>query len=386
MCFEGSRPGALAFSELVARDPGTFQAVEVAPDALACIAYTSGTTGRPKGAMQSQRSLVLNCAYTAAMHARSEADTVLTALPATHVYGNVVMNATFLSGGPLVLMRRFDARLALELIAKHRVTMVDGVPAMYALPISEPSFARADLSTITKCTVGGQTISQSVVERWEAATGAPLVELWGMTEIAGLGLTHSMYAPNVHGSIGVAIPSVEAQVADLRDPARRCGAHEPGELLVRGPIVMQGYFNNPDATAAAIDEEGWLHTGDVATHDGTGHFFITDRLGDMIVTGGYNVYPAEIERVMMSHEQVSLVAVGRVPDEVKGEVAHAYVVSSAVTESNEERQAVEQSILEHARSQLAAYKVPRGLHFVHELPTTSSGKIMRRALRPPADD
>jgi long-chain acyl-CoA synthetase len=228
---------------------------------------------------------------------------------------------------------------------------------------------------LTRCTVGGQTIAESIIRAWEERTGAPLIELWGMTELSGLGTTHALHAPNVHGSIGVALPGVQARVVDTADGKRECAPGEPGELVVRGPIVTMGYYNNPAATAEAIDEDGWLRTGDVATADASGHLFIVDRLKDMIVTAGYNVYPAEIERVMIGHPSVALIAVGREPDEVKGEVAHAYVVLAADHEPDTD------ALLDYCRERLAAYKVPRAVHYVRALPTTSSGKLMRRKLR-----
>lgn len=367
---------AVPFGDLLdlADDPN-FRPHPVDPEGLACIAYTSGTTGHPKGAMQSHRSLVLNCAYTATMHGRTRDDVIVTALPAPHVYGNVAINGTFLAGGTVVLMSRFDPAETLRLIGEHRATLFEGVPAMYAMLLADRSLATADLGSLTRSTVGGQTIAESVIDAWERRSGAPLIELWGMTELSGLGTTHAVFAPNVHGSIGVALPGVQAMVADLGDSSAECRPGEPGELLVRGPIVTMGYWKNPDATAATIDSAGWLHTGDVATHDGAGHFFVVDRLKDMIVTAGYNVYPAEIERVVIGHESVALVAVGREPDDVKGEVAHAYVVLKEGHEPDGD------ALLAFCRTHLAAYKVPRAVHFVDALPTTSSGKLMRRKLR-----
>src|SRR5262249_1683317 len=154
-------------------------------------------TGHPKGAMQSHRAVFLNCALTATMHVRTTADTVVTALPAPHVYGNVVINGTFLAGGTVVLMERFDPERALDLIGEHRATLFEGVPTMYAMMLAQPALGSAGLSSLTRCTVGGQTIATATMEEWEAASGAPLIELWGMTEISGLGTTHSLYAPNV---------------------------------------------------------------------------------------------------------------------------------------------------------------------------------------------
>jgi long-chain acyl-CoA synthetase len=215
-----------------------------------------------------------------------------------------------------------------------------------------------------------------VIEAWERRSGgAPLIELWGMTELAGLGTTHALYAPNVHGSIGVALPGVEVRVGSFEDAAVTMPPDEAGELMVRGPIVMLGYYGNEAATAATIEPDGWLHTGDVAVADRDGRFFIVDRRKDMIITAGYNVYPAEIERVIAGHPAVAMVAVGSQADPVKGELARAYVVVRPGTD------VTEAEIIEHCRPHLAAYKLPRSVHFVADLPKTSTGKIMRRELR-----
>ena len=224
-------------------------AIAPAPLDLCTIGYTSGTTGHPKGAMQSHRAVRLNCGLTATMHCRTSDDVVVTALPAPHVYGNVVINGTFLAGGTVVLLDRFDPGLALRTIAEHQATMFEGVPAMYAMALADPALGDVDLTSLRCCTVGGQTMPVATMEAWEKASGAPLLELWGMTELAGLGTTHAMHCPNRLGSIGVALPGVEVAIGDLTDPARRCVPGEPGELLVRGPITMLGYFANAAATA-----------------------------------------------------------------------------------------------------------------------------------------
>ena len=372
--FETGVKDAVPFSVLLEEDGSQFSPYPVDSDALACIAYTSGTTGRPKGAMQSHRSLVLNCAYTAAMHGRSADDVVVSALPAAHVYGNVVINGTLMAGGQVVLMKRFDASLALMHIQEHRATMFEGVPAMYAMMLADAALEKADIASLTRSTVGGQTIATSVIDAWELRSGAPLLELWGMTEISGLGATHALHAPGPQGSVGVALPGVQLKAVRPDDPTRECSPNEPGELMVRGPIVMMGYFNNPAATAETIDADGWLHTGDISIHDGVGHFYIIDRLKDMIVTGGYNVYPAEIERVLIGHPAVAMVGVGRRPDELKGEIAHAYVVPAPGQKADTDE------LIAYCRTRLAAYKVPKKIHLVDRLPTTSSGKIMRRKL------
>lgn len=343
------------------------------PDLLCSIGYTSGTTGHPKGAMQSHQAILLNCAYTATMHARTVDDVVLTALPAPHVYGNVAINATFLVGGTVVLMERFDPAEALQLIEIEKATVFEGVPAMYSMMLAHSSVDDPDLSSLRISTVGGQTFPPSLLERWEMRTKRPMLELWGMTEIAGLGTTHSAHAPGSPGSVGVALPGTELRIGALEGDGE-APIGEAGELMVRGPLVTLGYFGNPEATAEVLTADGWLRTGDVATVDATGHYFVVDRIKDMLLTSGYNVYPAEIERVVGGHPDVAMVAVGRRPDEIRGEIAIAYVVPKPGTNPTVE------SILEFCTASLAAYKRPRDVVFVEDLPKTSSGKLMRRKL------
>ena len=370
-----STPGVMSLTELIDDGRGSPPpSLTPQPADLCSIAYTSGTTGHPKGAMQSHQSVLLNCALTAAMHGRTATDVMVTALPSAHVYGNVAINSTFLAGGAVVLMERFDPSTALSLIDKWHATMFEGVPAMYSMMLSHPALEGADLTSLRCSTVGGQTLPVSVLNAWQERTGAPLLELWGMTEIAGLGATHAIYSPPAPGSIGVSLPGVQLRVADLDSGERELGPSERGELQVRGPLVMQGYFGRPDATAEVLRPDGWLRTGDVAYCDESGHFFVVDRTKDMIVTAGYNVYPAEIERVIATHPDVALVAVGRRPDEVRGEIAVAYVVL------RDGAMLTEDGVIDFCRDKLAAYKRPRAVVFTDALPTTSSGKIMRRKL------
>jgi long-chain acyl-CoA synthetase len=325
--------------------------------------------------MQSHRAVFLNAAAVFAMHTRTDRDVMVNALPLPHVYGNVIMNGTFMAGATLVLLERFDPAQMLATIQGHRATVVDGVPTMYAMMLADPALPATDLSSLRVCAVGGQTMPVAKTREWEDRSGAPLLEVWGMTELGGAGTTHITYAPNVHGSIGVALPGLEARVARLEDPTATVPDGEAGELLVRGPFVMLGYYGNDAATREAVEPDGWLHTGDVAVRDDEGHFFIVDRRKDLILTGGFNVYPAEIERVVASHPSVAMVAVGPVPDELRGELARAYVVlrpGASATESE---------IVDHCRPHLAPYKLPRSVRFVPNLPMTSTGKVMRRQLR-----
>ena len=208
----------------------------------------------------------------------------------------------------------------------------------------------------------------------EAQFGCPLIELWGMTELGGLGTTFASNGPVKHGSIGVALPYVDARIASTEDATVTLPAGDIGELMIRGGVVMQGYYGNEQATQETIEADGWLHTGDVASMDEDGCIFIVDRKKDMILTAGYNVYPAEIERVVAGHQDVALVAVGSVPDEEKGELAKAYIVPKTGAQPNAD------DIINYCREHLAAYKVPRSVQFVDDLPKTSTGKVMRREL------
>lgn len=372
--YGGDAPApATGFDEFL-REGGAVPSRDGDEASLSTICYTSGTTGHPKGAMLSHRSVVTNVRMTALMHGRCDRDVVVSALPCPHVYGNVVMNASVLSGATLVLFARFDASAIIDAIERHGATVVEGVPTMYYYLLAEPRFATAKLATLRLCTVGGQSMPVAKMAAVENVTNCPLIELWGMTELGGLGATHPHTGPYRHGSIGVALPFVQLRVADTDDPSIVLDTDAPGELQVQGPIVMLGYHGRPDATATAITPDGWLRTGDIARRDADGFYAILDRKSDMILTAGYNIYPAEIERVIAAHPAVAMVAVGPVADPLKGEVPRAYVVRKPGVEADAD------SILAHCRAVLAAYKLPRSVVFVDDLPKTSTGKIMRRAL------
>ncbi len=366
--------GAHSFNEVLKKSRPECGSVAVAPEVLSTIGYTSGTTGRPKGAMLTHRNVVLNSALTANMHVRTTLDTVVTPLPCAHVYGNVVMNGAFMCGMTLVLLERFNEAEALSAIQAHRATMFEGVPTMYMYLLNCPELENYNLSSLTRCTVGGQTMPISKMQEVEERFDCPLLELWGMTEIAGLGTTHPFYGLNRHGSIGIPLPYVETRIATER-ASQSLDHDEVGELMVRGPIVMQGYYANERATRETVEPDGWLHTGDLARKDAEGYIHVVDRKKDMILTAGYNVYPAELERVIAAHPAVAMVAVGGQPDEVKGEIAKAYIVLKAGARVDE------QGVLSFCRERLAAYKVPRQVQFVADLPKTSTGKIMRRHLK-----
>jgi long-chain acyl-CoA synthetase len=349
--------------------------VERAPEDLFTIGYTSGTTGRPKGATMSHAGLFASLAGTATIHVRHAGDAVLTSLPFPHVYGNIVMNATFLAGSRLITTPRFDAGEALRLIGAEKATLFEGVPTMFYQMLAHPDIGQADLSSLTRCTVGGQTMPIAKVEAVVGRFGCPLLELWGMTEVAGPAVSHSPYWSPRPGSIGLPMPGFETRIADLEDPSREAAPGAPGELMVRGTMVTKGYWRNDAATRETINDDGWLSTGDIARTDADGYIFIVDRKKDMIITAGYNVYPAELEQVIAMHPAVAMVAVAGIADEEKGELAQAFVVPHRGVSLNEDE------LLVHCRKHLASYKIPRRIIFVEDLPKNSTGKVLRRSLR-----
>lgn len=351
-----------------------FPRAALSPESRAAICYTSGTTGYPKGAVLRHRSVLTNTSMTALMHGRSAGDTVVSALPCPHVYGNIVLNTAVACGMTLVLLPRFEEHTVLEAIHRNRATLFEGVPTMFMKLLNDAGLVRSDLSSLRLCTVGGQTMPVATMEEVERRFGCPLIELWGMTEIGGLGTTHPHNGPRRLGSIGVPLPLSEAKVADVDDAGRVLARGEVGELMIRGPLVMDGYFNNPDATREAIEPDGWLHTGDLVRQDEDGYYFVVDRKKEVIISGGYNVYPAEVERVIAQHPAVAMVAVAAASDELKGQVPKAFVVLRGGASCTAD------SIIAHCRTQLASYKRPAAVEFLDDLPKTSTGKILRRAL------
>lgn len=338
------------------------------------IGYTSGTTGHPKGAVLSHGTILLNTAMTALMHGRSSSDCVVSALPCTHVYGNVVMNAAVMSGMTLVLLPRFDEREVLEAIQTNHATLLDGVPTMYMRLLTFSDLDRYDVSTLRACTVGGQTMPVSKMEETESKLGCPLLELWGMTELGGLGTTHPHNGPRRLGSIGIPLPFTEVKVVQQDDANATVGVDQVGEMMVRGPLVMQGYYGNDTATRSTIRSDGWLHTGDLVRRDVDGYLYVVDRAKEVIISGGYNIYPAELERVIASHPSVAMVAVAAMHDDVKGQVPKAFIVPKTGMHCTA------QEIIDHCRPHLAKYKLPRDIALLDDLPKTSTGKILRRML------
>lgn len=372
---EGDAPsGSVDLQHILKQGTADFIESKTGADEISTICYTSGTTGFPKGAVLTHRTILMNTAMVATMHVRTCADIVVSALPCFHVYGNVVMNAAMAYGMTLVLHRTFEAEVVLQSIQTHRATMFEGVPTMYMYLLSCPMLKEYDVSSLTRCTVGGQAMPEPKMLQVEAALGCPIIELWGMTELGGLGTTHSFYGPRCYGSIGVPLPHMEVRVVDCAGSGEVVLRGDVGELMIRGPVTMKEYNGQPEATLDAFDTDGWLRTGDLVRQDADGYLYVVDRLKDIIITGGYNIYPAELERVIADYPGVAMVAVGSVADESKGELAKAYILPEPGVTLNVK------DLDQHCRCRLAAYKVPRSYKLVSSFPMTSNGKILRRKL------
>ena len=354
--------------------------VAVDPDALSTIGYTSGTTGHPKGAMMPHKAVVLSALGIAVLQGRRADDIGISSLPLPHVYGANLMNGMFLIGNKLVLHSRFDAARTLADIVRYRASIFDGVPTMWMFLLNAPDLKTADVSSLRLGCSGGQTIPVATLEKIERTFGIDMMEVWGMTELAGVASSTVAGGLKTPGSAGIAYPYCEFRVVDPEDVSRVLPRGETGELMFRGPLVMQGYWGAEKKTKETIEPDGWLHTGDLGKMDENGSIYVVDRLKDLIITGGFNVYPAEIERVLAAHPSVALAAVGRQPDEMKGEVAKAYIILKEGVKADPD------SIMAHCRANLAAYKCPRKIQFVKDVPRTSSGKIMRRELATIDDD
>lgn len=361
------------FESLLVND--VMEAVDIEPTDLWTIAYTSGTTGAPKGAMLTHEAVYQSTALTSTTHVRSVGERVISALPFPHVYGNVVMNSCFLVGMALITTRKFDAGWALDKIQEKKATLFEGVPTMYHYMLGHPSIGDVDFTSLRRCTVGGQNMPVAKIDEITSVFGCPLLELWGMTELAGPATTHSPYMPANRGSVGLPFPGLEVRVVDCDSLGNVLPSGDQGELQLRGVTVMTGYYNNPEATAANLLPGGWLRTGDIAFIDTKGYVHIVDRLKDMIITAGYKIYPAEVEQALAKHPAVAMAAVASVADEAKGELAKAFVVLRPNMTLGEEE------LMAFCKRELAAYKVPKSIQFTDALPTNSTGKILRRALR-----
>jgi acyl-CoA synthetase (AMP-forming)/AMP-acid ligase II len=344
------------------------------PDDLVALPYSSGTTGLPKGVMLSHRNLVVNILQSSAQQPVTEDDVLVGVLPFFHIYGlNVVMNAVLRNGATVVTMPRFDLETYLGLVETHRATKAHLVPPIVLALAKSPLVDRHDLSSLQLVNSGAAPLGTEVAEAAARRVGCPVVQGYGMTESSPV--THvTPTDPGRHraGTIGPPVPNTECRLVNL-ETGGEVGPGEDGEVCVRGPQVMRGYLDDPDATAHTIDPDGWLHTGDVGRAAEDGYVVLVDRVKELIKYKGYQVAPAELEALLVEHPAVAEAAVVGRPDEEAGEVPVAFVALAA--------EATPDEISAYVAERVAPYKKLRGLRIVDEIPKSPSGKILRRLLR-----
>lgn len=358
-------------AQRTANGPG----ITVDPGDTALLQYTGGTTGTPKGAMLKHAGLVANTLQIRAWLSdfQDAAETMLLALPLFHIFGmGACMSLMVHGAGTMVLLPQFRTGDVLRAVSKYRATLFPGVPSMYVALNNSPELRRVNLKSLRHCFSGAAPLPQEVQQRFEAHIGGHLVEGYGMTE-ANACVINPLRGTRKPGSIGIPIPDVEARIVDLATGMQTLPPGEVGELAVRCPQQMQGYWHKPDETAQVL-RDGWVYTGDIARMDAEGFFYLVDRKKEMILSGGFNVYPRDVEEVLYMHSQVQEAAVIGTPDAFLGECVKAFVVPrNGVSPTPDE-------IIEFCRQHLVAYKVPKQVEFRASLPKTLVGKVLRRVL------
>jgi long-chain acyl-CoA synthetase len=341
------------------------------------IIYTSGTTGTPKGATLTNANLAAGAEVGRDLVDAGPHSVAVATLPLFHVFGmNSIMNVAVRARGLMTLVPRFDAGKVLEVIERDRATVFGGVPTMYAALLHHPERERFDVSCLDLCVSGGAPMPVEVLRGFDEAFGAKVLEGYGLSETTGMGSFNPPDRERKAGSIGVPVGGTEIRLVDSEDKDVPHG--EPGELVMRGPFVMRGYWNRADATSEVM-RDGWFHTGDIATVDEDGYYFIVDRKKDLIIRGGYNVYPRELEEVLYEHPAVLEAAVLGVPHESLGEEVGAAVVLKDGESADPDE------IRAYMKQRVAAYKYPRVVWIADELPKGPTGKILKREIEVPAE-
>ncbi|MDO9379023.1 MAG: long-chain fatty acid--CoA ligase [Nocardioidaceae bacterium] len=390
MADEASKAAASVGIDCVAVDPADFasllgehepsaEVVDRADDDTVVLLYTSGTTGQPKGAELTHANMATNAAVSAeTLVELTPDDVVMGCLPLFHCFGLTCgLNASVLKGACLTLIPRFDAAKALEVIGRDRVTVFEGVPTMYAGMLHAPDAGSADVASLRTCISGGSAMPVEVMRRFEETFGCVVLEGYGLSETSPVASFNRPDIERKPGSIGVPVRGVEMRVLD--DDGQDVEAGEVGEIAIRGENVMKGYWGREDATAESIPD-GWFRSGDMAKQDDDGYYFIVDRKKDLIIRGGYNVYPREVEEALYEHDAVAEVAVvGIAHDELGEEVGAAVALKPGQEVSVEE-------LRDFAKEGLAAYKYPRQIWIVDELPKGPTGKILRREVHAPSEE
>jgi long-chain acyl-CoA synthetase len=373
-------PGAIRFADALSLGQRhSLPDIEIESGDVAFLQYTGGTTGVAKGAMLTHRNLVANMQQASAWIdtlVRDGQEIIITALPLYHIFSLTANGLVFMKIGALnyLITNPRDMPGFVKELSKVPFTAITGVNTLFNGLLNTPGFDKLDFSHLRLTLGGGMAVQRAVAERWKQVTGVPLIEAYGLTETSPAACINPMDLVDYNGSIGLPVPSTDACVKDEDGHVLPTG--EVGELCIKGPQVMKGYWQRPEETAAVIDDEGWLHTGDMAKMDEAGYFYIVDRKKDMILVSGFNVYPNEVEDVIAMMPEVLEVAAVGVPDDKSGEAVKVVIVRKDPSLTAEQVKA-------HARLNLTGYKQPRFVEFRQELPKTNVGKILRRELREP---
>ncbi|MCC6693987.1 MAG: long-chain fatty acid--CoA ligase [Candidatus Hydrogenedentes bacterium] len=369
--------GVPTLTDLMHQRPSTFETVTTRPDDTCVIIYTSGTTGRPKGAELTHSNLMLNCMVIDRMSRTQAGDIMLVVLPLFHSFGfTCMMQAGFYAGATLVLLPRFDPADVFAALQDEKVTMFAGVPTMYWDLLNYKDADKYDLDAIAKnlrlCTSGGAAMPVEVMRKFEERFRVPILEGYGLSETSPVASFNQLDKPRKPGSIGLPVWGVEMKIVD--NDMNELPVGETGEIVIRGHNIMKGYYKRDEANDEAF-RGGWFHSGDLGYKDADGYYFIVDRSKDMIIRGGFNVYPREVEEVLMTHPEISLAAVVGIPHEEHGEEVMAYVIpepGSRITD---------REIVTWSKQEMAAYKYPRHVRLVKTLPMGPTGKILKTELR-----
>lgn len=372
-----SLPNTVTFSYALQQGKNfTIKPFTSMPDDVVCLQYTGGTTGVAKGAMLTNRNLVANMMQIKAWIAPSgigEDDIGLSPLPLYHIFAFSVNCLALFSLGmvTVLVVNARDIPSVIKEFKNHKVSIMTGVNTLFNALLNHPDFASQDFSALRLGLGGGMAVQKAVAEKWRKVTGSPLIEGFGMTESSPVASVNPLDGSGRLGCIGLPIPSTDMRIVD--DAGHPLPQGETGEIQIKGPQVMKGYYNRPDATAQTI-KDGWLCTGDIGLMHPDGYFQIVDRKKDMILVSGFNVYPNEIEDLVMENPKVLECAAIGIPDEKSGEVVKIFVVKK-------DKSLSEKELLEHCRQGLTGYKMPKAVEFRTELPKTNVGKILRRKLR-----
>jgi long-chain acyl-CoA synthetase len=371
-------PGAIPFRQILSQGAGeTLPSTTLTHEDLAFLQYTGGTTGVSKGAMLTHGNMVANMQQSSAWLGERVIygeETIITALPLYHIFALTANCLVFLKfGGRNVLITNpRDMPGFVKELAKEKFTAITGVNTLFNGLLNTPGFSDLDFTELRMTLGGGMAVQRAVAEKWKKVTGVPLIEAYGLTETSPAACINPMNLADYNGAIGLPISSTECRVIDTEGNPLPPG--ETGELCIKGPQVMKGYWERPEETAKVLDDEGWLKTGDMAKMDEKGYFYIVDRKKDMILVSGFNVYPNEIEGIVAEHPKVLEVGAIGAPDEKSGEAVKVVVV-------RKDESLTVKELRDHCRKELTGYKVPKYVEFVDELPKTNVGKILRRELR-----